>query len=126
MKKENKIDDLLETSEIRDENCEELFIDEMPTDWIAGEVGKAKLNTSIIKAAKKLFDEGALIYPVLKLNFTQEKISVIIDIKRDKVENALTKVMSWAIETEQYEICQEVKTLADENGLKITLPELDN
>ena len=126
MKKENKIDDLLETSEIRDENCEELFIDEMPTDWITGEVGRAKLNTSIIKAAKKLFDEGALIYPVLKLNFTQEKISVIIDIKRDKVENALTKVMSWAIETEQYEICQEVKTLADENGLKITLPELDN
>ena len=122
MKKIDKLDEFFDTSEIRDELCDELFIDQLPTEWIEGAEGRETLNLAILAASKKLFEEGALIYPVLKLNFTKENISVIIDIKRNKAENALTKVMSWALEKEKYEICQEIKKLSESYNLKLEIP----
>lgn len=122
MKKIDKLDEFFDTSELRDELCDELFIDQLPTEWIEGAEGRETLNLAILAASKKLFEEGALIYPVLKLNFTKENISVIIDIKRNKAENALTKVMVWALEKEKYEICQEIKKLSESYNLKLEIP----
>jgi hypothetical protein len=120
MKKINKIDEFFEIPTTDEKVCEELFIDQMPTEWIEGSEGKHKLNLSILDAVKRMFEEDALTYPVIKLNFTKENVSVIIDIQRKKVDYAISKVMKWALDNEYYEICQEIKELSEKYDLIIT------
>lgn len=119
MTKVNKLDEFFGEDEVIEPVCEEIFIEQLPTEWIEGEVGKHKLNTSILEAAKRLFEEDALVYPVLKITFTKENVTVMIDIRRHKVEYALNKVMDWALSREYYEICQEVKDLSEKYDLQI-------
>lgn len=81
-------------------------------EWTMGE-GKSIMMPIVLKGANKLMNSDLDEVRCLRVEAVIRGSSKAFDfyVKRKEIRDTLSKVMEWALEEEQYEMCTEVKRL---------------
>jgi|SRR6056300_498293 hypothetical protein len=81
-------------------------------EWTMGE-GKSVMMPIILKSANKLMNSDLDEVRCLRVEAVIRGNSKAFDfyVKRKEIRDTLSKIMEWALEEEEYEMCNEVKRL---------------
>ena len=84
-------------------------------EWVQSEEGKSTMMPLLIKGCEEVIDENLDEHMVLRIESFVRYIHKAYDfyVRRDEIEDTLDKIMEWALEQEQYEICGRVKKILD-------------
>lgn len=97
-------------------------------EWTQG-IGKSVLMPILLKVCQEVIYDNLEEKVAAKVQFSLKGKPKIYDfvVKFDGIEDTLEKIMSWALDEEEYEMCQSVKYLQDYvTDLKDTLRENEN
>ena len=96
-------------------------------EWTQG-IGKAILMPILLKVCEEVIYDNLEEKTAAKIQFSLKGKPKIYDfvVKFDGIEDTLDKIMGWALDEEEYKMCQSVKYLQDYVGdLKEKLREKD-
>jgi len=96
-------------------------------EWTQG-IGKSVLMPILLKVCEEVIYDNLEEKVAAKIQFSLKGKPKIYDfvVKFDGIEDTLEKIMGWALDEEEYEMCQSIKYLQEYVGdLKETLREKD-
>ena len=96
-------------------------------EWTQG-IGKSILMPILLKVCEEVIYDNLEEKVAAKIQFSLKGKPKIYDfvVKFDGIEDTLEKITGWALDEEEYEMCQTIKYLQDyTNDLKETLREKD-
>ena len=96
-------------------------------EWTQG-IGKAVLMPILLKTCEEVIYDNQEEKIAAKVQFSLKGKPKIYDfvVKFDGIDDTLEKIMNWALEEEEYEMCRDIKYLQDYVGdLKDTLQKKD-
>lgn len=85
-----------------------------PYEWTMS-TGKNILMPIIFKTCQEMFDEGVSEKQALRVESVIRNTPKAFDfwVKKENVEDTLQKVMDWALEEEEYEMCRDISNLRE-------------
>ena len=89
-------------------------------EWTQG-VGKQILMPVLFKVVQELIDSDEDEMTAARIEFSLRGNPKAYDfvVKKDGIEDTLSKIMGWAIDEEEYEMCSEIKQVQDNLNTKI-------
>lgn len=83
-------------------------------EWTQG-VGKHILMPVLFKVVQELLDsdEDEMIAARIEFLLRGNPKAYDFVVKKDGIEDTLTKIMGWAIDEEEYEMCSKIKIIQD-------------
>lgn len=83
-------------------------------EWTQG-VGKHILMPILFKVVQELLDseEDEMIAARIEFSLRGNPKAYDFLVKKDGIEDTLSKIMGWAIEEEEYEMCSKIKKVQD-------------
>ena len=83
-------------------------------EWTQG-VGKHILMPILFKVVQELLDSDEDEMTAARIEFSLRGNPKAYDfvVKKDGIEDTLSKIMGWAIDEEEYEMCSKIKTVQD-------------
>jgi hypothetical protein len=83
-------------------------------EWTQG-VGKQILMPVLFKVVQELLDSDEDEMTAARIEFLLRGTPKAYDfvVKKDGIEDTLSKIMGWAIDEEEYEMCSKIKIIQD-------------
>ena len=83
-------------------------------EWTQG-IGKAVLMPILLKVCEEVIYDNLKEKVAAKIQFSLKSKPKIYDfvVKKDGIDDTLSKIMGWAIDEEEYEMCSEIKKLQE-------------
>ena len=77
--------------------------------------GKSILMPLLFESSKKLINKNEDEIRAVRIEADIRGAQTAFDfwVRKDDIDDTLSKLMEWALEEEKYEICQEIKKLED-------------
>lgn len=89
--------------------------DQNPVEWFTGD-GKEIMMTQLLAGAEKMVDseeKSPITCLTVIMNAVGFPYTIDVILDEERLEGVLERIMTWGIETENYESCQRVKKLQD-------------
>jgi len=83
-------------------------------EWTQG-IGKAVLMPILLKVCEEVIDDNLKEKIAARVNFQLKGRPKIYDflVKFDGIDDTLDKIMGWALDEEEYEMCQKIKVIQE-------------
>lgn len=84
-------------------------------EWVTSEDGRATMFPILMSGVEKTIEEDLEEHHVLRVeslvNYNMQKFNFYV--KKEDLSDTLEKIMEWALEEEEYEICARVKKVEE-------------
>lgn len=100
---------------IKRENVLTIYIgDKDPQSWLQ-DTGKSVLMPVLLKTAEAIISEGLEEKQAARVEtlIRGKKKALDFFVRRDSIYETIDKVMEWALQEEEYEMCTEIKNLKE-------------
>ena len=83
-------------------------------EWVMGD-GKHTLMPELLIGCEYIIENDVDSYHCIRIETTirDKKKAFDFFVKKEEIDTTLTKIMDWAIDVEEYEMCQRVKGLQE-------------
>lgn len=86
-----------------------------PHEWLTSSEGKAMVMPVLTKGCEELVDSNKDEKKVLRVESIVRRTHTAHDfwVRKKDIGDTLEKIMDWALDTEEYEICARIKKIED-------------